>query len=69
MQTRLESLTEAATGTTVGLVINWVIVYATVKLVQEPALATTISVSLCTLHSFVRGYALRRWFARREARP
>lgn len=66
MQTRKQSLFEVSTNTSVGLVINWVIVYVCMKLSSSPEAAASASVMLCTINSLVRGYALRRWFAGRE---
>lgn len=60
-QTRLGSFIEAVFNTVVGGAINWLIVFACVTLVRDPALATTMAVVLCTVHSLVRSYLVRRW--------
>jgi hypothetical protein len=68
MQTRRQSLTEAVTNTVIGGAINWVIVFACVSLIRDPAAAASASVVLCTVHSLLRGYVVRRTFARQETR-
>lgn len=62
MQTRLQSALEVATNTIVGGLGAWVIVYMSMRLIANPALAATVSVVCCAVWSLVRGYAVRRWF-------
>lgn len=68
MQSRRQSLKEAAANTVVGGAINWLIVFGCTKLIANAAMAATAAVILCTVHSFVRGYFIRRTFAKKEAR-
>lgn len=65
-QTRLGSLIEALTNTIVGGLGAWVIVYACMTLIKDPALAATVSVCLCAVWSLLRSYTLRRVFAQLE---
>lgn len=67
MQTRRQSAAEALTHTIVGGVVAWVIVYLSMTLIPDPALAATVSVVSCAIWSLVRGYWLRRWFNGRAA--
>lgn len=67
MQSKKNSLIEVATNTGVGLVGAWLITYYTMKLVTDLDTAVTLSVSLCTVWSLVRGYVIRRIFTRYQA--
>ena len=66
MQSKRHSAMEVITGTVFGLVINWLIAYLCMTLAPSPSVAASVTVTLCTIHSLVRGYAIRRWFAARE---
>lgn len=65
MQSRRHSLYEVMTGTSIGVVGSWIITWLTFKYVPTPATAATVSVALCTVWSLVRGYTIRRHFAKK----
>lgn len=67
MQTRRDSAIEVSTSFVIGLAVNWLIVLTCIKLIADPVAAATASTAACSVHSIVRGYVIRRWFARREA--
>lgn len=60
-------MAEAVTNTVLGGVVNWLLVFVCVSLIHDPAAAASVSVCLCTVHSLLRGYFVRRSFARKEA--
>lgn len=66
MQTRVQSVVETVTGTSLGFAGSWIICYGIFSTVDDIATATTISTVACTVWSLARGYAVRRYFARRH---
>ena len=58
-------LYEVFTGTFVGMIGSWLITWLTFKYVATPSVAATVSVFFCTLWSLIRGYAIRRHFAKK----
>lgn len=67
MQTRRQSVIEVCTNTAVGMIGSWLITFVTMSLVKNIPLAAAITVAGCTIWSLVRGYLIRRHFARLEA--
>ncbi len=65
MQSRRHSLYEVLTGTFVGMNGSWLIPWLTFKYVATPSVAATVSVFFCTIWSLIRGYAIRRHFAKK----
>ena len=68
-QSRKHSSVEVLTGTFTGFVGSWLITFWIVSLHMPPPVAATWTVSLCTVWSLVRGYAVRRYFATRVVHP
>lgn len=68
MQTRRHSTIEVCTNTFVGLIGSWLITYACMMTIDNRAAATTVATIGCTIWSLVRGYYIRRRFARTEYR-
>jgi sulfur relay (sulfurtransferase) complex TusBCD TusD component (DsrE family) len=66
-QSKLASMKETATNMVIGSAISYVIVFACMKYITEPALAAGVSVALCTVASFARGYTIRRHYNRKES--
>jgi len=64
-QSRRQSLVETFTGTGIGMVGSWLIAYSTYVLITDKVVAVTITTAACTVWSLVRGYCVRRYFARR----
>lgn len=65
MQSPRHSLYEVLTSTFVGMIGSWLITWLAFKYVATPTMAATVSVSFCTAWSLIRGYAIRRHFAKR----
>lgn len=72
MQTRLESLKEVLSNLWMGMLGSFVITYAVTVLAQklklEPLVTSVVIVTLRTLWSLVRGFAVRRYFNRKTIR-
>lgn len=67
MQTRKQSLIESLSGTAIGFVGSLAITYSVMRFMDADLWTKTIlTTALCTVWSIVRGYCLRRWFARRH---
>lgn len=66
-QTKLQSLSETSTNMIIGSVISWLIVFACMKYIPDPKIGATVSVALCTVASFIRGYTIRRHFNRKTS--
>lgn len=65
MQSRKHSAIETLTNTAVGFVGSWLIILLVLKYLPGGALHTaTVTTALCTVWSILRGYVLRRLFAR-----
>lgn len=58
---------EVFTGTFTGMLGSWAITYCVFTLVQEKALAASVTVVACTIWSLVRNYVVRRYFNRLNA--
>lgn len=66
MQTRLESLLETLSNTFIGVLGALLITYVVLEYVPLGTLAKSVlNVTLCTLWSIVRSYAIRRHYNRR----
>lgn len=66
MQSKRHSALETLTSTSIGFVGSWLIMFAVLRwLPMENATTSTVVTLLCTVWSLVRGYCLRRFFARR----
>lgn len=61
-QTKYQTLIEVSTNVIIGAIIAWFITYIIIINVRDPKIASMLSVSLCTLASFIRGYFVRRYF-------
>lgn len=57
MQSKRQSVIEISTGISIGIVGSLAI-----NMVTMHAICSIVTVSLCTVWSFVRGYGLRRYF-------
>jgi len=66
VQTRRQSIVEVVTNTCVGMLGSWLIACGTMLLVEDRVYAATITVIGCTVWSLVRGYWIRRRFAKLE---
>lgn len=66
MQTRRQSAVEVVTNTFVGMTGSWLITYGTLSLISDRVTSTTVTVIGCTIWSLVRGYWIRRRFAKLE---
>lgn len=67
-QTRMQSLLEVSVGTSIGFVGSFAITWFTIRAVSNTELATFITVTLCTVWSFVRQYGVRRFFEMRKGK-
>ncbi len=67
-QTPTQSAFEVGTNTVLGLVGSWFICYASMVLFSDRGAAAAAAVAGCTVWSLVRGYALRRYFERRQGK-
>lgn len=65
MQSRRDSMVEVLTNTAVGFVGSWIITWLSFKYVPQASVAATVSVVGCTVWSLVRGYSIRRHFAKK----
>lgn len=61
-QSRKDALREVLTGMSIGLVGNWMITASVVSMDMPVVQTATIITIACTVWSFARGYALRRFF-------
>lgn len=61
-QSKSQTLIEVSTNVIIGAIIAWFITYIIIVNVKDPKLASILSVSFCTLASFIRGYFVRRYF-------
>ena len=68
MQSRRQTVIEVSTNTAVGMLGSWLITFVTMTLVKNIPLAAAITVAGCTIWSLVRGYLIRRHFARLEGK-
>lgn len=59
---------EVGTNTVVGMAGSWAISYTCIVTIKDHALAAAAAVAGCTIWSLVRGYWIRRRFARLEGR-
>lgn len=66
MQSRKQSAVETVTGTVLGFAGSWVISYVSVMTIPHLPTAVTVATLGCTVWSLVRGYSVRRYFARRH---
>lgn len=66
MQSRRRSAMEAFANTFVGFVINWLIMVGCLTVIRDKYVAATVTTILCTLHSLIRGFTIRRYFAHRD---
>ena len=62
MQSKRQSVIEISTGISIGIVGSLAITLVTMHAIDNRAICSIVTVSLCTTWSFVRGYALRRYF-------
>ncbi len=68
MQTRLQSFTESTVNTVLGFTGSLVITLIVFTLVPGPLLLqSAVNTGACTVWSLVRGYGVRRYFARRHS--
>lgn len=61
-QSILDSFKESMANTGIGFAISWVTVYLCMKYIDDPVIAATVSCVLCTIWSFARSFAIRRYF-------
>lgn len=66
-QSKRQSLIEISTGITTGIVGSFVITLLCMHYIEDRTVCSVVTVSACTVWSFVRGYGLRRYFNRRHA--
>ena len=66
MQTIRRSALEAFANTSAGLIGNWLIMVACLSFINDKYIAATVTTALCTLHSLVRNFGFRRYFARHD---
>lgn len=62
MQSKRQSVIEISTGISIGILGSLAITMVTMHAIDNRAICSIVTVSLCTAWSFVRGYALRRYF-------
>lgn len=67
-QSKLASVKETATNMVIGSAISYLIVFSCMKYIPDHALSAAVSVGLCTVASFARGYTIRRHFNRKETK-
>ena len=67
MQSRKHSAYEVLTNTFTGMVGSWIITWLSFATIENREVATTVTVLGCTVWSLLRGYAIRRHFARRHS--
>ncbi len=66
MQSRKRSFQEIATGTVLGFFGSLAITYTVLNVLENKAVIAWTTVILCTAWSLLRGYSIRRWFAKRD---
>ena len=67
-QSRYQSAVEVLTNTFVGMAGSYVITLTSFSVISDkPAIASAVAVTGCTVWSLLRGYYIRRSFARRES--
>jgi len=64
-QTRIESLKETTSNTTLGFLIALAINVACVHLIEDKTIAAVTLTLTCTAASLLRGYGVRRYYNRR----
>lgn len=65
MQSKKHSAIETVTNTAIGFFGSWLIIVLVLKYLPGSTMHTaTVTTALCTVWSIVRGYVLRRVFAR-----
>lgn len=64
-QSTLESFKESIANTGFGFALSWTTVFLCITFIKDPAVAATVSCILCTVWSFIRSYAIRRYFNNR----
>lgn len=69
MQTKKQSLRETCVSTAIGFVGSWLISFILAQHISGPALLATCVTVACTVWSLVRGYHVRRHYARKHAVP
>lgn len=62
MQSKRQSVIEISTGISIGIVGSLAITMVTMHAIDNRAVCSVVTVALCTVWSFVRGYGLRRYF-------
>ena len=63
-QSRRHSMIEVCSNTFIGMIGSWIITYLVISTIHNPMVAAPVTVLLCTIWSLVRGYFVRRHFAR-----
>lgn len=65
-QTKMQSFKETMTNTGVGMVGSWLITMGCLMVFTGPVAIATSTTLLCTAWSVIRGYAIRRYFNKRQ---
>lgn len=66
MQSKLQSLKETMTNTSVGMIGSWLITMGCLKYMTSPVAIATVTTVLCTVWSIGRGYTIRRYFNKQK---
>lgn len=69
MQTKRQTLIEISANLLIGSIGAWLITWAMISSVASPMQAATYTTLLCTVWSFARNYAVRRFFNRLWYKP
>jgi 4-hydroxybenzoate polyprenyltransferase len=68
-QSKHQTIKEVLSGTTLGMVGSWLITMGSIALFpNDPIQAATVATAGCTVWSLTRGYAVRRYFNKQEAK-
>lgn len=68
-QSRRQSLAETCTNTGVGMVGSFLITFVCITVITDKLVCSVVTVLACTVWSVARGYAIRRYYNRRQGGP
>ena len=67
-QSKVQSLRETLTNTSIGMLGSWLITMGCLTVLTSPVAIATITTLACTVWSIARGYSVRRYFNRKNAK-
>ena len=66
-QSKRQSMIEVTTNIATGMLGSLLITLLVMHCIDDRTICSIVTVSACTVWSFVRGYGLRRYYNRRHA--